>query len=266
MLKYKLKLGSHLEDIKEMYLNNCTVASIARKHNCYEQSVINALKYLKIYNPKLPNTTKNPDYFKNINTYNKAYILGFIIADGAIVRNSLGYPSLTITIHRRDISILELIKKELGVTNKIIPINRPSSFDKTKITDHVRLVICNQTIVNDLLLLGVKERKSLTMENIISIVPELYKPAFIIGYFDGDGSVSLAKDSNTIIVNIRGTECFLKGISDFLMLEVFSIKQYDSIPRLAFASKEEILKFFNLYKYTDFFLKRKYNKFKERIS
>ena len=55
----------------------------------------------------MKDSTINTQYFKKINSYNKAYLLGFIAADGAIVQNK-GYSTktLTITIHAKDIAVL----------------------------------------------------------------------------------------------------------------------------------------------------------------
>jgi len=56
--------------------------------------------------------TINVNYFNKIDSYNKAYLLGFIAADGAIVQNKgFNTKTLTITIHAKDIAILELLKK-----------------------------------------------------------------------------------------------------------------------------------------------------------
>ena len=56
----------------------------------------------------------NVKYFQNIDTHQKAYFLGFIAADGAIVNNTL-----TITIHKKDIELLEKLKSEIGNLHNI---------------------------------------------------------------------------------------------------------------------------------------------------
>ena len=56
----------------------------------------------------------NEDYFENINSNNKAYILGFIYADGSIYGNYL-----SIRVSAKDVEILNYIKFELGYGGNI---------------------------------------------------------------------------------------------------------------------------------------------------
>jgi hypothetical protein len=54
--------------------------------------------------------TINLNYFSVIDSSIKAYILGFIAADGAIVRNTnCSTKTLTITIHAKDVSIFTMM-------------------------------------------------------------------------------------------------------------------------------------------------------------
>ena len=61
------------------------------------------------------------------------------------------------------------------------------------------------------------------MGNIIENIPYEYRDAFIIGYFDGDGSVSINDKlilhrngkfypNHSLYISIRGTKEFLSGI------------------------------------------------------
>jgi intein/homing endonuclease len=238
--------------------------------------------FLRIKGYKFLPNKGNINYFKTIDSYNKAYIAGFITADGSIVkRKDSGTPTLSITLKHTDRCILEFIKSEIGNTHKIQTIKRPSSFDKTKEIHHCRYTICDKNISQDLINLGITPNKSLTMPNIIPNIPKEYRKAFILGYFDGDGSVSLPKarhkysnsqkknilyPSHRLTINIRGTKEFLQGIADELELNYYQINQYDSIPSMSIGHKESIVKFFKCYDGMNFFLKRKYNKFLKRIN
>ena len=73
------------------------------------------------------------------------------------------------------------------------------------------------------------------MKNIIINIPYEYRDAFIIGYFDGDGSVSvrdgLHKNSkgkmipdHSLYINIRGTREFLEGICEHLEIDKSHIR------------------------------------------
>lgn len=115
------------------------------------------------------------------------------------------------------------------------------------------------------------------MGNIIENIPYEYRDAFIIGYFDGDGSVTtidkkypnnkgiLYKDYS-LYIQIRGTRDFLSGICNHLKIDISHIHQNDSIPNLSFASKKDTYRFFQCYKNLPFYYERKYNKFLQRIN
>lgn len=218
----------------------------------------------------------NPNYFHNIDSYAKAYIVGFIAADGALVKTKTT-TSLTITIKYEDKAVLEFIRQEIGNKHKLQEIIRPSSYNKNKQIHHIRYVISNKTIVKDLNSLGIFSNKSLNMGNIIVNIPYKFRDAFIIGYFDGDGSVTckdglypnnqgfLCKD-NSLYIQIRGTKSFLEGICDHLNITYNHIHQNDSIPHLSFANKKDVVRFFNCYNNLPFYYKRKYDKFLQRIN
>lgn len=219
----------------------------------------------------------NIHYFEKIDTYAKAYILGFIAADGALVHARKGPTiTLTITVKYEDKAVLEFIKSEIGNTHNLLEIKRPSSFDKTKMIHHVRLAFSTPEIVHDIMKYGIAPRKSLTMGNIIENIPVGFRDAFIIGYFDGDGSVHIENGlrkmvhgtypDHSLYINIRGTKPFLEGICDHLNVSKSHIHQHDAIPNLAFASKKDTYRFYQCYQYLPFYYKRKHDKFLEKIS
>ena len=232
------------------------------------QQMCNRLGYTFTYNHG------NNRYFQNIDTNVKAYMLGFITADGAIVNDTL-----TITIHTKDRCILETLKSEIGCENPIREIHTKMSFDCSRQVDHVRFTITDKLIISDLNNLGIYPRKSLTMENIIINIPKEFRKPFIIGYFDGDGSVTLPKGkvkfqkhtnsyilhpSHCLLVQFRGTKELLLGITNELEIPTH-FYQRDSIGSLIISDKLSVIKFFNCYKDLTFFLRRKYNKFLMRI-
>ena len=134
--------------------------------------------------------TINTQYFKEINSYNKAYLLGFIAADGAIVQNkNTNTKTLTITIHAKDIAVLELLKSELNSSLNIKDITSKSkSLQSYKLdVNHKRFNTSKKEIIQDLESYSLTSNKSLTMTNLIVNIPTQYKKAFILGYFDGDG-------------------------------------------------------------------------------
>lgn len=212
---------------------------------------------------------ENEHYFEVIDTYAKAYLLGFIAADGALVKSSVGKSLyLTITIKYEDRAILDFMQKELGSKHKLLEIRKPSGFDKSKMVHHLRLAFCNKNIISDILKYGITQRKSLTLGNIIHNIPSKFRDAFIIGYFDGDGSVTPVNNSpnnKSLHIQIRGTINFLTGICQHLNIPISYIYE-DTFPQLSITHMKYIVRFFKCYEYLPFYYIRKYNKFLERIN
>ena len=131
----------------------------------------------------------NEDYFKKIDTAEKAYWLGFLYADGCITRfyrnEKLKSMSLELTLQDEDcdhlIKFKNALESNVPIQHKII--NRKYKSD--------RIVINCTSMCRDLIKLGCTPVKSLTLEFPNNdILPEEYVRDFIRGYFDGDGGVS----------------------------------------------------------------------------
>ena len=232
--------------------------------------------FLRTHGIKLNPNKGNVHYFDTIDSNAKAYIVGFIAADGALVKTRTT-TTLTITIKYEDRAVLEFIKSEIGNEHKLQEIIRPSSFDSSKNIHHIRYTISDRNITVALNKLGITSNKSLSMKNIIKNIPYEHRDAFIIGYFDGDGSVTirdglypndkgiLCKDYS-LYIQIRGTKEFLTGICNHLKVDPSHIHQNDSISQLNFANKKDTYRFFQCYNNLPFYYERKYNKFLQRIN
>ncbi|PIU99063.1 hypothetical protein COS59_01765 [Candidatus Wolfebacteria bacterium CG03_land_8_20_14_0_80_36_15] len=147
-----------------------------------------------------PRLKVNEDYFKKWSP-NMAYILGFILADGCIIRGTYkGYSdALKFGVQKRDIDVLEKIKKELSAEHKI-----------SLMKNAAHLCITSQKIVNDLKILKISYQKSL--REIIPNVPKKYIRDFIRGIVDGDGGVSIDKTGypNLSICGGKNTITFIR--------------------------------------------------------
>ena len=114
------------------------------------------------------------DYFKKIDSEDKAYILGFISADGYI---DMKGNSLNVTVSEKDIYILELISNALGFTGNI----------RKELRNRVTISFCSKSMVSDLSKYGIAQNKTKTV--FIPRIQERLKKHFLRGYFDGDGYV-----------------------------------------------------------------------------
>lgn len=152
--------------------------------------------------------------------------------------------------------------------------------------NHKRFTTSHKEIIKDLEKYGLTERKSLTMPDLLSFIPEEFKNSYIIGYFDGDGcfvdsiitrrkkhilkngeECFYTSSSYNSSISIKGTEAFLSGIVNCLGLKSYSLKQNrgQNIHTLVIGSNEGILKFYKLYDNCEFFLQRKKEKFTRKI-
>ena len=162
----------------------------------------------------------NEEYFKQINTHNKAYFLGFICADGCIYRRNGHQGMLSIGIKDSDVEILNNFKADIQTTK---PINIVKQSEKTTMAI---LQLTSDKLIEDLLKLGVGIRKTfdLSIKTVIDNIPKQYIPSFILGYFDGDGSIDIPTD-NTISkshIRIVGPISSLTDFHD--ILKIFDIE------------------------------------------
>lgn len=172
--------------------------------------------------------TYNKDYFKKIDSSDKAYWLGFLYADGCITRfykgEELRSMSLEITLQSQDIDHLIKFRDSLESN---VPIQDRKIAGKYNAN---RIVINYTKMCRDLINLGCTPCKSLTLEFPTSdIVPEKYIRDFIRGYFDGDGCVSYTEGDyyhsergkkyrmHSYSCSFCGNENFLISVRDILI-------------------------------------------------
>lgn len=272
-MRTKVMTDEVITSVMNLLSEGKTVPDIA---NILGINKVTISSFLRTNGVKLNPDKGNVHYFDIINSYAKAYIVGFIAADGALVKTKTT-TTLTITLKYEDKAVLEFIKSEIGNEHKLQEIVRPSSFDSSKNIHHIRYTISDRHITQALNKLGITSNKSLSMGNIIKNIPYEYRDAFIIGYFDGDGSVTirdgeypndrgiLCKDYS-LYIQIRGTKDLLLGICNHLKIDTTHIHQNDSIPHLSFASKKDTYRFFQCYSNLPFYYERKHDKFLQRIN
>lgn len=219
----------------------------------------------KIYSVQLPNhrnlpsKTVNHSFFKSL-TKESAYVLGFIAADGCIYRKNENSCVLEIVLAEKDVNFIEKLKNLIAPNNNII--FRPSN-------NSVGICIYSTQIYNDLLNLGITERKSLTLKW-PEVIPADLLSHYVRGYFDGDGSVHI-RTSRTgrkhLAVSIMGTYDFLNGISNVAPLGKSGIYKHKNVFDMKFMRKDNSKAFLD-WIYTDcedLYLNRKYELYANNI-
>ena len=137
--------------------------------------------------------TLNEKFFDIIDTEEKAYILGFIFADGNVSDSSKDkHYRLRVTLKHEDADILTKIKSSLDFTGRIHNRELKSKQRDTSGYKISELSISNKYLITRLFSLGVVPNKTLIIQ--YPTLPRHLHRHFIRGFFDGDGSIYLRKD------------------------------------------------------------------------
>ena len=205
----------------------------------------------------------NNDYFKNIDSFDKAYFLGLLAADGSIVkRNGTNSWSVTLCLTEEDEYILHRFNEYGKFKQKIRTIHAKDPKPRKEI--HIN----SFNMKKDLEKYGIIPRKSYTDSVFIPQMPHHLIGHFIRGYFDGNG---IAFSNGNI--GFCGSKKIIEDIHDFLIKELnisnraITYNKQNHVYYTQWNRKEEIEKIFEfLYKdCKDLFLTRKHTKIHKKI-
>ena len=148
----------------------------------------------------------NKNFFKTW-SHSMAYVLGFIFADGNIVQTKRNTWFLSIQITDKNIllKIKQLLKAQHKISKRKLIKNNKQLY---------RLQIGSKEICIDLMRLEVSPNKSKVMK--FPIIPSVFFPSFLRGYFDGDGHVWVGKNKKVITGFTSGSLGFLQKLKDAL--------------------------------------------------
>lgn len=267
------------EDYKRLIINDyCSkVQTIKDLCNKYNLSAPTVTKILDEYNVK--RYTKQQicsiglyeDVFKNIDTEEKAYLLGFFLADGCVFYNKCNInaaPRIIFGLQQKDSYIVERFHKLLNTSNSLRIDNRNNQ-------PFISCVVSSFKLVNDLHFYGLDNPKFLRPLPIIryDLVHHLIR-----GFFDGDGSFNyrLAHPERKICNSYRGRATFITyeiikedilRIFNYIGINNVYIERVNSevfLEMVNIRRKEDILKLYNfMYQDATIFLTRKKEKFEQ---
>ena len=178
--------GVSLIKLNEKYsLNKEAIKKLLRENNIIPRNLNEAIQI------------SNRKYSADYNYFSKEcsemwYMVGFIAADGNIAKYS---NSLDITLANKDGYLLEDIKKYLNFTGQV------KYFETLHGDEKARLTITSKEIVNDLAKYNISRAKTFTF-TVPTNLPEQYRRDFLLGYFDGDGSIN-EKGNQMVIVSVQ---------------------------------------------------------------
>jgi hypothetical protein len=202
--------------------------------------------------------TINENYFDNIDTKNKAYVLGLLYSDGC------NYPPqhrVKLELQERDKSILDKINIEIQSNKPLSFVNLNSKNANWQNT--YRLDITNKHISDKLVELGMVQNKSLVLEFPKWLDESMYA-SFLRGYLDGDGHIEW---SNTRFITLVGTSQFCEHVKDFcksrlnINCSICNTANKNSNTKLLYIHRKKQVKEFLdfIYKDADLYIERKYN-------
>jgi hypothetical protein len=130
-------------------------------------------------------------YFDEIDTPNKAYILGFLYADG--YNNEVNH-TIVLTLHEKDKDILEKIRKELKCEKPLYHISSVNKHDG-KPRELESLILASKHMSETIKKWGLVPNKTFTLE-FPKFLSDNLVCHFIRGYFDGDGCAWIGANHN----------------------------------------------------------------------
>lgn len=201
-------------------------------------------------------------YFKNIDSEEKAYWLGFIYADGYICNYELG-----IKLKSTDDYLLSQLAKNLGDYHKVTYRDNHKIFNGYEYDTHSCLIrIYALDIVEDLKKIGIVPNK--TNSKIYPRCDE-YFFSFLKGFLDGDGCIYRNKNKNSLCVSFTNANAdFLEylnnTISQKINIKGRIYKENEKKYKLMFFRKDDVkILLDEIYSCkTDSYLTRKYEIYK----
>lgn len=200
-----------------LYNLHHNVKEIERITGYDDATIYRRLKYIGVNTERILFKC-NENYFEVIDTTDKAYFLGLLVADGS--NNGSGF---VINLQEGDVEILKLFKKYINYTGNITYNNlknRPNPYGYNRQNQYC-LKILSHKISKDLDNLYCVENKTFFTQ--FPPIPQHFQSHFIRGVFDGDGSICIhqqkIKDKyyQNYLFNITGYIPFLKQIRDILV-------------------------------------------------
>lgn len=249
------------ENIRKLYLDGKSIILIAKLYNVSYNPINRIISDMGIMRSASDRHRKysfDESYFDKIDTHIKAYLYGLYLADGY---NATQQNKIRLSLHKQDYVLLERIKEILKYTGPI--------YNKDKVNQS-ELTIFSKKVSERFTELGIIRAKTFKTK-FPEWLNERFYNSFILGYFDGDGCISIQeKLYNKGNFSITGTTDLLYPIGEILkkQLEINCYfnkrhkKRDNNIISLVVCGNQQIIKIGEwLYKDCALFLNRKKVKF-----
>lgn len=196
----------------------------------------------------------NDTFFDIIDSEIKAYLLGFLYADGYISSDG----RIGILLNIKDKEIIELFQKYIAPNSRIKYLN----YQDIKRSPQVKLRFKSKKLYKRLQEFGFTTDKTHTHCNILDKIPKHFKKDFIRGYTDGDGSIRFDKQGNWYKVGItwcNGVPEILNEIKEYFKECSGHMHNRDTYYTLSYEKKSDVWFICShLYENCTYYLERKY--------
>ncbi len=228
---------------------------LAKKYNCSEPVIYRILSENGCETKVGKRSSCQEDYFSKIDNPHKAYLLGFITADGSIIGKYNS--SCAIEVHEDDKDLIEFAKNQIN-PNATITICRGEK------KNNCRINFSSKKLCNDLMQYYIVPNKSKIIERVpIEFIPEEFLKFYFRGLIDGDGCIH----QNGKVSIYSGSQKFIRHVQEILVkkLNLTQLKIYHGATWfISWSSKKDRQKLYN-YLYKDclndtFYYRRKYER------
>lgn len=236
----------------EYVKNNKTIREISKEIKRSPHTIAKKFNELglEVRNKRIDYSNANFNFFDTWSV-EMAYWLGFIAADGSISGN-------TVSIALKDIDRrhLEKLKIILNLPDRCLKDRKIYHKKTDKEFNQSYLMFTSNHVVEIFKKHGIVDSKSNMDINFLSNIKEKYKLAFIFGYFDGDGSISINLDKNLDKnlkkINFVGNNLFINELKFFLVdkldfnnSKIFNISE--KISSVTWSSYKDVFNFIEQY-------------------
>lgn len=263
--KEDVSYETYKEMINEYLYTDKSSEEIYKKYKIGEEKFYYILRVHNVSRDREKSCLYNVDetYFETIDTEEKAYWLGFLMADGYI-----GKDSIELTLKESDYKHIEKFKKSIKSTSIIKYREKQKAY---------RIIISSKKMINDLTNLGCMQNKSLILKYPKNIIPENLEKHFIRGYFDGDGCLGLyvanKKDKiKQAQLSVLGTKDFIDNV-EFILIKNCDLKKRNKYYMngkaysIYYRGNRQCLRILDyLYRDSTIYLDRKYKIYKDIIA
>jgi deoxyuridine 5'-triphosphate nucleotidohydrolase len=153
-----------------------------------------------------PNAKYNLDdnFFSDVNSEAKAYLLGWIASDGHISKSGF-----TINIHEKDLLCLKILR-DIILPSLLIKTYKSNMIDLSVFSKQISIDLCQ--------LLKIKPGKKSNTVRFPELKDDNLKWAFLRGYFDGDGTIRHIHSQSPECSITSNSAAMLSDIQNFVKI------------------------------------------------